>query len=220
MTLKERIHSGAPLHIGALSLGVSGEEIRAKADGQGWDLAFVDLQHAPYTEPQLAEFLRETTAAGVPIMLRIPHPSAVWQISRLLDFGAAAVLVPMVETPETVDDAVTNFYYPPAGNRSCGLRLAYGYDSGMAPRAYADWWNNNGVLAIQIETIEAVINIRNLMRRGVDLILFGGVDLSFSVGATPDCPFASVEECRQHVVEETRDIAVRVGLADLPFGKF
>jgi len=220
MTLKERVHSGAPIHIGALSVGCSEEEIREKAAGQGWDLAFVDLQHAPYTEPQLAAFLTDATASDVPIMLRIPHPSATWQISRLLDFGAAAVLVPMVETPEAVEEAVANFYYPPAGNRSCGLRLAYGYDSGVTPRAYADWWNDNGVLAIQIETFEAVLNIRNLVQRGVDLILFGGVDLSFSVGVTPDGPFASVEECQQHVVEQTRDLDVRVGVANLPFGHF
>ena len=220
MRLKERIRSGAPLHIGFLPLALSGEGIRAKAEGQDWDLAFVDLQHAPYTEPQLVEFLRDAAVAGVPIMLRIPHPSATWQVSRLLDFGAAAVLVPMVETAETVEGAMSNFYYPPLGNRSCGLGLAYGYDSTMSPRGYADWWNDNGVLAIQIETIEAVLNIRNLVRRDVDLILFGGTDLSFSVGATPRCPFASVEECRQHAVDETRDLGERVGVADLPFGKF
>jgi len=133
---------------------------------------------------------------------------------------AAGVLVPMVEAPDTVEDAVANFYYPGAGNRSCGLGLAYGYSSAMSPRAYADWWNDNGVLAIQIETVEAVLNIRNVLYRGVDLVLFGGTDLSFSVGATQGSPFSSVEECQQYVVEETRDLDVRVGVADLPFGKF
>ncbi|MBT3381856.1 MAG: hypothetical protein HN742_30730 [Lentisphaerae bacterium] len=220
MTLKERVHSDAPLHIGMLSVELSGEEIRAKAEGQGWDLAFVDLQHAPYSEPQLAAFLTMATEAGVPIMLRTPHPDAAWLSSRLLDFGAAAVLIPMVETSTTVEDAVANVYYPPLGNRSCGLRLAYGYDPAMSPRGYADWWNANGILAIQIETIEAVLSVRNLVQRGVDLILFGGTDLSFSLGVNPDCPFTSVAECRQYVFEQTEDLDVRVGMADLPFGRF
>ena len=220
MTLKERIRSGAPFHIGTLAVDLTPDQVQARAAGKGWDLAFVDLQHAPYTEPQLAAFCGQATTLGVPLLLRTPHPYAAGQVPRLLDFGAAGVLVPMVEEPAVVDAAVANFYYPPAGKRSCGLRYAYGWGGDLTPRAYADWWNANGILALQIETVQGVLDIRRLVRPGVDLILFGGTDLSFSLQANPDCPLTSVAECQRYVVEQTRGMNVRVGVADLPFGQF
>ena len=38
--------------------------------------------------------------------------------------------------------------------------------------------------------------------------------------ASADRPFASVAECQRHVVEQTRDLDVRVGVADAPLGRF
>jgi len=220
MTLKERIRSGAAFHMEYVSLDLTASELAERAAGQDWDLVLVDLQHMPYTEPQLAEFCRIAAEHDLPVMVRIHHPDAPWIISRCLDFGAAGALVPMTEEPSRVTDAIQSFYYPPAGNRSCGLRYAYGYRAGMDPRQYADWWNETGILALQIETVKAVRNVRDLVQSGVDLLLFGGCDLGFSIGATPDSPFTSVEQCQAHVVARTHDLDVRVGVADVPFGRF
>jgi len=220
MTLKQRIRSGAAFHVEYVPFDLGPAELAQRAEDRGPDLALVDLQHTPYTEPQLAEFCRVGAEQGVPVMVRIHHPDASWIISRCLDFGAIAVLVPMSEEPSRVAEAIRNFYYPPAGNRSCGLRYAYGYRTGMDPREYADWWNETGILALQIETVKGVQNIRRLIQPGVDLLLFGGCDLSFSIAATPNCPFKSVEECTAHVVTQTRGLGVRVGVADVPFGQF
>lgn len=220
MTLKERIRSGEPFHIGALPVDATPAAVEERAAGQGWDLAFVDLQHSPYTEPQLAELCRSAAALGVPVMARVPHPSAAWQISRCLDFGAAGVLVPLSEDPARVAEAVQHFYYPPLGHRSVGLRFAYGWCGKRTPRAYAEWWNANGILAIQIETVRAVVEVRSLVQPGVDLLLFGACDLGLSLAASADRSFASVAECQRHVVEQTRDLDVRVGVADAPLGRF
>lgn len=220
MTLKERIAADHPLHIGLISVESTRADIETALADQDWDLAFVDLQHTPYTEPQLAAFLRSATALDLPIMLRIPHPDATWQISRLLDVGAAAVLVPMVREAQTVREAIEHVYYPPVGKRSCGLARALGYDPSQTPRAYADWWNANGILAIQVETVEAVLHIDELLLPGVDLILFGGEDLAFSLAATPECPFDSVEACINHVAERARNAPTRVCVSTVPFGRF
>ncbi len=220
MTLKDRIRSGEPFHMGLLPVDLTGEEIRTQMQDQGWDLVLADLQHSPYTEPRLVAFCHAAAAAGLPVMLRVPHPAAAWQIGRYLDFGAAGVLVPMTEDPARVDQAVRNFYYLPKGVRSCGLGYAYGRQPDQTPRAYADWWNETGILALQIETVRAVQHVRSLVLPGVDLLLFGACDLGFSLDANPDCPFASVAECQQHVVEQTRELDVRVGVADVPFGRF
>ncbi|MBN2451294.1 MAG: hypothetical protein JXR77_12955 [Lentisphaeria bacterium] len=220
MNLRELLRSGGPLHIGLLSVELPQDDIPRKAAGQGWDMALVDLQHGPYEETRLIAFLAAARAAGVPILLRAPHPAAVWQLGRLLDFGAAGVLVPMVETPETVREAVANVYYPPVGNRSCGLRWAYGYGPGQSPAEYAAWWNANGILAIQIESAQAALRIRDLLPPEVHLVLFGAVDLSLNLAANPGSPFAAIEDLQQHVVERTRDLDVRIAVGNMPYGRF
>jgi len=220
MTLKRKIHAGDPFHIGFLSMDTDRAELGQKTAGEPWDLALVDLQHTPFDERQLADFCRMAAEQGVPVMVRIPHPRASWLAGRLLDFGAAGVLVPMVEDPAVVEAAVENVYYPPAGRRSCGLARVYGREPDQDPRRYADWWNANGILAIQIETVTGVRRIRELVMPGVDLVVFGATDLGFSLAAEEECEFESVEACRRHVAEATRDLDVRVGMGEVPFGHF
>ena len=72
---------------------------------------------------------------------------------RYLDVGPTGILVPEVMEEVTVDDAIASFYYLQVGRRSW---------SGIARRGikargdqlnrveYAEWWNKNGVLFIQI----------------------------------------------------------------------
>lgn len=222
MNLKEQIRSGAAFQIGLTSPDVTTEELAAKADGKNWDIVLVDIQHNPYTEPQLVALCKSAKSLNLPVMFRIPHPAATWQIGRFLDFGAAGILVPMTEDPIQVSDAIRNFYYPPQGGRSCGLSNAYGWAGigGKDPSAYARWWNANGILAIQLETVQAIERIRELVQPEVDLLLFGGRDMSFSIEAYPDCPFATLEDCQKHVVEQTRGMDVRVGVSNAPYGRF
>lgn len=219
-TLKERLHRGEPFRIGCASVDTSEDQLREYLQAEPSEMLFVDLQHSPYTEPQLVSFCATAAAAGAPALLRIRHPRLVCEIGRFLDFGAAGVLVPMTERPETVREAVEAFYYPPLGGRSVGLRYAYGWGEIRDVRAYADWWNEHGILALQIETVAAVEAVRSLVLPGVDVLLFGGTDLGFSLAAHPECPWSAVAECLQHVSAETADLDVRVGVGELPFGRF
>lgn len=220
LSIKERLHSGASFKIGCASVGMSEAQLQQHLSDNPCDLLFVDLQHAPYTEPQLVTFCHAAAQAGAPALLRLRHPQLVCQASALLDFGAAGVLVPMTERPETVADALASFYYPPVGGRSVGLQHALGWDAFSDPRAYADWWNEHGVLALQIETVAGVERVRGLALPGVDLLLFGATDLGFSLAASPGCPWRTVEECQQHVLAQTCDLKVRVGVGEAPFGRF
>ena len=40
MSLKDRIRSGAPLHIGRVAVDTTAAEVRAQSAGQDWDLVF------------------------------------------------------------------------------------------------------------------------------------------------------------------------------------
>ena len=219
-SLKQRIHDGDPFDIARAAVDMSSDQLKQLLAKVEADVFFADLQHTPYTEPQLVSFCAAANGLGVPVMFRMRHPRLAWLISSYLDFGAGGILVPMAEDEENVDAAIASFYYPPAGNRSVWPQFAYRKPEFPDIREYADWWNANGILAIQIETVKAVKNIRSLAKPGVDLVLFGSTDLTFSLEATPHCALASVADCHMHVLQATRDLDVRIGVSNLPYGHF
>ena len=219
-TLKQRIHDGDALNIGWASLTMSRDELIAALDRDAHDLVFVDAQHAPYDEHALVVFCHIAAEAGMPPLLRIRHTRLAFLAGNYADLGPLGILVPMVEHVATVEKAIENFYYPPVGRRSWGPIHGYGRDAIEDRAAYASWWNAHGILALQIETVEGVTHARELALPGLDLILFGGNDLSFSLEAHPDSPYASVEACCRHVEETTEGTGVRVASGFLPYGRF
>ncbi len=219
-SLKQRIRDGEPINIASASLRSSEHELAERLGKEPADLVFVDIQHAPASDAEIVEFCRRTNALGVPALLRILHPRLACLAGRYADFGALGVLVPMVETVEVVTDAVEAFYYPPVGKRSFGPVHALGFSDLPDRRAYADWWNETGILAIQIETLEGVASARRLALPGVDLILFGINDLSYSLEAHPSSPLRTPQECWRRVREEANGTGVRVAAGPMPFGRF
>ena len=110
------------------------------------------------------------------MQLRIPHTRQAYMVGRYLDLGPSAVLIPEVMEPETVDDAIAYAYYGPIGRRSWGganRRGLHGSTQGVDRRAYAAWWNDYAILAIQVESVEAVTNIRKLAKPGVSVVTLG-----------------------------------------------
>ena len=111
-----------------------------------------------------------------------------------------------MELESTVDEAVNFFYYLQQGMRSWGgaaRRMAE--EKGGDRLGYAEWWNNYGVLLMQLESVPAVTNARKLAKPGVDALTFGPNDLLYSIEAHPHHPFKSIDDCVQHVVNQLRD---------------
>jgi 4-hydroxy-2-oxoheptanedioate aldolase len=219
-TLKQRIHDGDALNIGWASLVMSRDELIAQLTREAYDLVFVDTQHAPYDEHALIDVCNVASEVGVPPLLRIRHTKLAFLAGNYADLGPLGILVPMVEHAATVEEAIENVYYPPLGQRSWGPIHGYGRDVIKDRVAYGAWWNEHGILALQIETVAGVTNARELAIPGLDLILFGGNDLSFSLETHPENPYGTVEACWQHVEDATTGTGVRVASGFLPYGRF
>ena len=151
--------------------------------------------------------------------MRIRHTREAYSIGRYLDFGLFSVVVPQVETEATVDEAIEAFYYPPIGKRSWWPQWGYGFERGRDQREYADWWNANGILVLQLESVPAILDVRQLAKPWVDMFAFGAADLGLSIQATPDSPFSSFEECHDHVLEQTKDLPIKVGASKSQVGR-
>ena len=209
-SLKQRLHHGESLKIAGSSIDASRSELEATLSQDSYDLASIDSQHAAFNEDRLVSFCAMAAELGVPTQFRIKNTRQAYLIGNYLDLGPFSIVVPQVEDEETVDEAINAFYYPPVGKRSWGPSSGYGFKPDMDRLEYAEWWNNNGILCLQLESVNAVTNARHLGKPGIDMFVFGANDMNFSLELYPDHPFKTVEDCIQHVVEQMEGTHVKV----------
>ena len=217
--LRERMRNGEELNIANGRLGMSKTDIEGILGGDSYDMIGVDSQHAPFNEEKLVEFCRNARELDMPVQFRIKNTRHTYLLGNLLDLGPAAIVVPQVETEATVDEAISSFYYPPVGKRSWPPPNGWGWSGGVDWTEYIEWWNENGILSFQIESVEAVLNARKLAKPGISMIHWGKNDLNFSLELYPDPPFASFEECVAHVQKQMEGTGVKVANAIAPSGR-
>ena len=195
--LKAKIRNGE-ITIGVgMPMTVSADDFEsALAYGKGeYEFVFVDGQHSPFSERALVDFCQLASRFELPVRLRILHTRQAYLLGTYLDLGASGIEVPQVEEEGTADEATESFYYPPLGRRSVGGGGRRSQEDFPDTRDYADWWNRNGVLWLQIESLSAVVNAHKLAKPGVDCLSFGPADLTLDIEAHPNPPYGSVEEC-------------------------
>ncbi len=214
-TLRQRIKDGETLVALRGSLLTPKKELANIWSEGTYDYIWIDGQHTAYSEEQMVRYCAAAEELGIDVQLRIPHTRHAYLVGRFLDFGFSAVLVPEVMEPETIDDAIAYAYYGPIGRRSWGgggRRGLHGAAKGMDRHAYAAWWNDYVVLAIQVESVEAVTNIRKLAKPGVSVVTFGPNDLSFNLEDHPEFPLRTVDECMRNVAEQLQGSGIRLAM--------
>ncbi|OBK05680.1 HpcH/HpaI aldolase/citrate lyase family protein [Mycobacterium sp. 1245852.3] len=142
----------------------------------GYDYVGFDAQHGYLDDAAIAEILRRTEHLPVGTVVRLPNADAA-PIGRVLDAGADAVVIAMIESADQAAAAVAATRYPPRGVRSFGpLRASLGHD----PAAHE---SRVGVFAM-IETAAALSGIHEICAvDGLTGIYVGPADLAISLGA-------------------------------------
>jgi len=119
----------------------------------GFDWLLLDLEHGAGGEEQVRATVPAAAAYGVPTVVRVESNARI-RIGRVLDAGAAGVMLPRLDTAEQVRNAIRHLYYPPRGDRGVATynrACRFGLDPGALDRA------DDGVLGIvQIESVQAV----------------------------------------------------------------
>lgn len=211
-TLRQRMQDGEVLTAMRGSLSTSKEELADMWTTDRYDYVWIDSQHTPYSDQLLVDYCQAAGELDIDVQLRIPHTRQAFMVGRFLDFGLTAVLVPEVEEPETVDDAIAYAYYGPIGRRSWGGPTRKGFNQGVDRHEYSAWWNDTVVLGIQVESVEAVTNIHKLAKPGVGVVTFGPNDLSFSLEAHPGFPLQDVDACMRNVAKQLEDTGIRLAM--------
>ena len=209
-TLKERFHADEPINQMRLPNNSTVEQVQATAKESKCDLIYIDAQHGAICEWDIVRICAAAEEFDVPVQMRIKHLREAYLIGHYLDLGLFGVKVPEVKEVATVVEAVNAFYFPPFGQRSWGGWVGYGVQSRRDRLEYARWWNQNGILGFKIESVKAVLNIRELVIPGVDYVDFGPQDLSFDLETNPHPHLKTVEDCVAFVHKELKDVNVRI----------
>ncbi|NCO33598.1 MAG: hypothetical protein AUJ92_15340 [Armatimonadetes bacterium CG2_30_59_28] len=146
----------------------------------GWDWIVVDTEHSPVGFETTVECFRAILTTPAAPMARVAGNDPVL-IKRLLDAGAMGLVIPMVNSRKEAERAVAACRFPPDGQRSLGggRSFVYGKD-------YFEWANQEILLVVQIEHIDAVTAAREILAvPGVDACFVGPNDLAGSLGIEP-----------------------------------
>jgi 2-keto-3-deoxy-L-rhamnonate aldolase RhmA len=197
---RQRLRARAPVFLAWTSIGHPQiSEIFARS---GVDCIGIDLEHSTISQEQSRGIIAAAHAAGVLCLPRIASHN-MEMTKRLLDSGADGLIVPMVSTPEEVEQLIAWLKYPPLGKRSYGIARAQGYGFDFA--AYTQSWNDASSLIIQIETVAGVENIDRLLSYPeVDGAMIGPYDLSGSLGIPGQIDSEPVRAASQRVADACR----------------
>jgi len=149
-----------------------------------FDAVVLDMQHGFWDETTIQAGISCLIAQGKAALVRIPLER--WDTgARVLDFGALAVIAPMINTAADALAFVSATRFIPVGQRSYGPRHAatlYGIDS----NEYLREFDNNSLSLAMIETREAYDNLDQILAvDGIGGVLIGPGDLSISFRQNP-----------------------------------
>jgi len=147
----------------------------------GYDWICIDMQHGCIDYAVALEMIRAADINGTPSIVRVPwnEPGI---IGRVLDAGAAGVIVPMVQSATDARAAVDACLYPPLGKRSFGpMRVSLRDGAGYFRTA-----NDKLIVIPMIETAEALAQVDEIAEiPGVGALFLGPFDMSVNLGLRP-----------------------------------
>ncbi len=150
----------------------------------GYDAVWVCGEHKAWDPRQVEAMIAQHRLADIDCIWR-PATTERAQLSRLLEDGAAGLMIPMVNTAEQARQIVAATKFPPLGDR--GLDGA-GMDGNFYLNKavdYTDQANRETFLMLQIESPQGLDHATEIAAiPGVDGLFMGPGDLSLRFGCT------------------------------------
>lgn len=169
-----------------------------------YDGIWVDAEHRVWDPREVEAMIARHHAADVDCLWRPPtkEKSALY---RLLEDGAAGLMIPHVGTEDEARALVQAVKFPPLGDRGfCGGGRDASFWVGK-PQDYLAQANRETFLTVQIETPQALENVEAIAAvPGVDILFLGPGDMSLRLGCTPE-----VNDPRMMEVQRTIAAAAR-----------
>ncbi|CAN5304831.1 aldolase/citrate lyase family protein [soil metagenome] len=177
--LRTRLATGAPFYFSWST--IPGAVLAGQLARMPFEGVCIDMQHGLAGFTDVATMAPAIAAVGKPVIIR-----ALWNepglIGQVLDAGASAVIVPMINTGKEAAALVKAAKYPPMGMRSWGGYAAV-QTAAVTPKDYLSQANTLTMIFAMIETEEALDNLKAIAATpGLDGLFVGPNDLGISLG--------------------------------------
>ena len=110
------------------------------------DWVWIDTEHNPWGTESMGTLCVDGRKKGVAPVIRIPWNDPAY-IKKAYDVGAVGVMIPQVDTPDEVRQAIHDAKYPPIGERGIAPFFA-GYLDGVSARDVVDNANDETLLIL------------------------------------------------------------------------
>jgi 4-hydroxy-2-oxoheptanedioate aldolase len=178
----------------------------------GLDFVFIDTEHVPLDLVTLSGMCQQYSALGLPPIVRI-HSINPYDACRVLDSGAAGILVPYVETVEQVKAMVGATKLRPLKGRRLETILTDPKAMEKVLKEYIEARNVNNILLINIESVPAMENLDDILAvPGLDAVIIGPHDLSCSLGLPEDYQNPTFLAAVQKIISKVRDNGLSIGV--------
>jgi 4-hydroxy-2-oxoheptanedioate aldolase len=143
----------------------------------GFDGIWIETEHGPVSWREIGDFSRACDLWDMASVVRIPVGEP-WVITRTLDRGASAIVVPHVSDKETATKVAVAAKFGPIGLRGIFTgRRSFGVDD------YYNKANEETMVIVLIEEVEAVDNLAEILEvPNIDVFFVAPGDLAQTMG--------------------------------------
>ncbi|HOK80730.1 MAG TPA: HpcH/HpaI aldolase/citrate lyase family protein [bacterium] len=182
-------------------------EVMARA---GFDWLVFDMEHGVIGIESVEAMAQAVSGTSTVPLVRVPWNDFV-VIKQVLDTGIMGLIIPMVNTPQQAQQAISATRYPPEGIRGIGPHRAGGFGSWLAE--YFERANDNILVVIQIEHVDAVRNLESILSvKGIDCVFIGANDLAASMGFLKNPSHQEVQKNIKYILDVCKKRGIPCGL--------
>jgi 4-hydroxy-2-oxoheptanedioate aldolase len=162
---------------------------------EGFAAVVLDIQHGLWDTASIVAGIGALYHAGATPVVRVPLNDFAF-VSRALDFGAEAIIAPMINTERDARQFAAVAKFLPLGERSWGPQRAMTLQGKTVAVDYLREANDGTLTLAMIETPAALANVETIAGTpGIDALFIGPYDLStaLSGGKAQDVQAPEVE---------------------------
>ena len=152
----------------------------------GYRVIIIDMEHGVVTAESCNALVAQARAVGMTVLIRVAAAERIL-VQQALDYGADAVMLPMIRDAAHAADAAAYSKYPPLGTRGVGTGRAFGY--GAYEAVESDFYGTANLRTkchVMIETAGALRDVEAIAALpAVDGLFVGPSDLSLALGRGP-----------------------------------
>lgn len=177
----------------------------------GFDFVWIDNEHGSWGLETNADLIRAAESFDCVPLVRVTKIDET-EIKRVLDCGAAGVIIPGVSSVEEAKEALKWSKFAPEGRRGACPYVRANRFTGKSD-VYFEQANRDVAVVLLIEGKEGVAAYDDILAvDGVEYVFFGPYDLSVSLGIPGQLDDPRVKEAIREMIQKAKAKGVYAGM--------